>query len=86
MRTSSVVKKNMTPLECRDFQIKSLLNWKNYPVDHVNNESEYQYYELDDVLNTNLEKYSNDLQCILINPPWSIKSPKFDFVKFVKFI
>jgi hypothetical protein len=85
VRTGTVVKKNMTPLECRDFQIKSLLNWKTYPVEPVTDESEYQYCEVDEVLNTNYEKYSSDLQCILINPPWSAKSPKFDIVKFVNF-
>ena len=72
----------MTPFECRDFQLKSLLNWKNYPKD-IPKADEYQYYEVDDVVNQNFEKYCKDLQCILINPPWSSKSPKFDFAKFV---
>ena len=76
----------MTPHESRDFQIKSLLNWKNYPVEQLKDENEYLYYEVDDVVNTNFEKYCKDLQCILINPPWSSKSPKFDIAKFVKFL
>ena len=40
-------------------------------------------YEVDDVVSTNFEKYCQDLQCILINPPWSAKNPKFDFASFV---
>ena len=76
----------MNPYESRDFQIKSLLNWKNFPVDDVSSSNEVQYVEVDDVVNTNFEKYCNDLQCILINPPWSSKAPKFEMNKFVKII
>lgn len=76
-------KKNLTPFQARDLQIKSLLNWKNYPKQPITNENECQYYEFDDVVSTNFEEYCKDLQCILINPPWSAKSPKFDFSKFV---
>ena len=77
-------KKNMPANLCREFQLKSLLNWKTYPKETCVNQNECEYYEVDDVLNTNFDKYCKDLQCILINPPWSNKSPKFDFAKFVK--
>lgn len=79
------VKKNMSAAEGREFQIKSLLNWKNYPQEEsiANNDNERQYYEFDDLVNVNYEKYCKDLQCILINPPWSTKSQKFDFSTFV---
>jgi hypothetical protein len=82
-RKDKVFKKNMPPALCREFQLKSLLNWKNYPKEPVNSEKEYQLHIVDDLVNCNLEKYSKDLECILINPPWSSKTPKFDFAKFV---
>ena len=74
----------MNPSQCREYQIKSLLNWKNHPKNPVTNEKECEYYEVDDVLNTNFEKFSKDLECILVNPPWSSKSQKFEFSKFVR--
>lgn len=82
--TANPFKKNMSPAECREFQLKSLLNWKNFPIEPAVVDKECKVVTVDDVLSCNLEKYCKDLECILINPPWSPKNPKFDFAKFSK--
>jgi hypothetical protein len=75
---------NANPKECRSFQLEGLLGWKNYDVKEEVKKGEYEYHEFDDITAVNMEKYAEDLQAILINPPWSNKAPKFDFNKFSK--
>jgi hypothetical protein len=70
--------------DCREFQLSGLLNWKNYDVHEEALKGESEYHEFDDICGVNLNKYCQDLEAILINPPWSNKAPKFDFNKFSK--
>ncbi len=72
------------PKECREFQMSGLLNWKIF--DDSNEEvekGESQYYEVNDIFSEDLNNYVEDLEAILINPPWKEKS-KFNFEKFSK--
>jgi hypothetical protein len=78
------LKLSADPKECREFQLKGLLNWKNYDVNEQIKKGECEYIEHEEMLTANLERYAEDLQAILINPPWSSKAPKFDFNKFSK--
>lgn len=70
--------------DCREFQLSGLLNWKNYDFNEETQIGETEYYEFDDICGINLNKYCQELEAILINPPWSNKAPKFDFCKFSK--
>jgi hypothetical protein len=75
---------NASPAECRKFQLDGLLGWKSYDIDGGSlKKDEYQYIELVDVLKSDLSNYAEDLEAILINPPWNIN--KFDFKSFVKY-
>ena len=78
LRTSAI------PSECREFQLSGLLNWKNYDVYEEVKKGESESYEFDDICNVNLDKYCEDLEAILINPPWSNKENKFNFNMFMK--
>lgn len=61
-----------------------LLNWKNFDdLNDVAAKGEYEYFELNDIFSEDLNNYANDLEAILINPPWK-NNNKFDFEKFTK--
>jgi hypothetical protein len=78
------MKENPHPKDCRFYQMESLLGWKKYDAKQEVKKGESEYHEFDDILNVDLEKYAKDLQAILINPPWSNKSPTFDSTHFSK--
>lgn len=82
-KVASKVLKTLNPFEARKEQLKFLLNWKSPEINNAECEKEYKYIEFDDILTANLDKSCKEIECILINPPWSVKSPKFDFQKFV---
>jgi hypothetical protein len=72
------------PVECREFQLDGLLGWKKYDVkDPVPlKKDEYKYIEVEDMISCNLEHFGDELEGILINPPWG---KKFDIAKFVTY-
>jgi hypothetical protein len=71
------------PKECREFQMNGLLNWKSYDDCHEQAEKgECLYHEVSDIFSEDLNNYAEDLEAILINPPWKEKT--FNFEKFTK--
>lgn len=60
------------------------MNWKNQEDHSEIKKNECTWIELDSesLYNVNLEKYTEDIQALLINPPWNDKN--FDFKKFAK--
>jgi hypothetical protein len=75
---------NANPAECRLFQLEGLLGWKKYDAkEAAPKKDEFKYYEIEENLTTcNLEDFGDELEGILINPPWNGK--KYDISKFVK--
>jgi hypothetical protein len=72
------------PKECREFQMNGLLNWKNYDDCHDQaDQGEFLYHEVNDIFSEDLNNYAEDLEAILINPPWKEIS-KFNFENFTK--
>ncbi len=78
------------PEDARESQLNSLFNWKKiFQITwQKNNDSIDHYYcEIDDFFKENLNLYADNLQALLINPPWSKdKYNYFDFEMFVRFI
>ncbi len=80
-KKSEKLRDNASPAECREFQLDGLLGWKNYDKEGASLiKDEYQNIELDDIQNSDLNDFAEELEAILINPPWN--NNKFDFVKF----
>jgi hypothetical protein len=70
------------PVECRKFQLDSLLVHK-LKCPPIPKEEEYFYKEFDDLSQVEINDYCKDLQAILINP--HLKSQSFDIEKIVLF-
>lgn len=89
--TDKKLRVNADPVECREFQLSGLMNWKNYEDTNADiklNDSEINYFEFDDITSVNLNNYAEDLEAILVNPPWENKttahSKLFNMDNFVK--
>jgi hypothetical protein len=80
-KNDNKLKPNSDPVECREFQLSGLLSWKNPESEGEPEKSESVYYEMNSVLGANLETYTDNLQAILVNPPWS---STFGFNEFTK--
>ena len=71
-------------IECREFQLNGLLNWKTYD-DTFNlniEENEYKKFNFDDITKIDLEQYAKNLEAILINFPWNLND-NYNFKNFV---
>ncbi len=67
-------------------QLESLLSWKKKTLNVVAKQGEYKRYMFDSIEKINLNDYCEDLEVLLINPPWSNKSPMYNFTHLVKYI
>jgi hypothetical protein len=77
---------NADPVKCREFQLDGLLGWKKYDVKEPTalKKDEFKYIEVEDMVNCKLEDFGEELEGVLINPPWGGK--KFNVEKFVNLI
>jgi len=79
---------DIDPVVCRKLQLESLLSWKYSVKNPVKNltdpkAGEYISHELENLMKVNLNEYAEDLEVILINPPWSNTHPVFNFNSLV---
>jgi len=80
------VELEMSPEQARKSQLNSLLSWKllNLNSESNKNQKEFKYIEIPDIAKENLADYAEDIQALLINPPWSTNENNFfNFQTFV---
>ena len=69
---------NLTiPIECRSFQLDSLLNFKNR-IQDLPKENQYIYHEVEDLTQIDMNDYCSDIQAVLVSPPWKDKNFSID--------
>lgn len=80
------MRENANAQECREYQLDGLLNWKTLDnsndLDYLINGKECSAaIQLPSILDNDLESYGEDLEALLLNPPWGQDYSFKDFTK-----